>query len=75
MNVPQQGQGFGSWSEVLAYAEAKRLLRYKAPMDYHGGTVVVLEVKGERILCKPYAKDTDPFWADAGHLNRISVPG
>lgn len=71
------------WNETLQAARAGRRLNYKAPMNVRGvnfyqsndGTAWTYKVVGDRIKFHPSPSEGDPFFADAGHADRITVVG
>lgn len=71
------------WIEILQAARAEQRLNYKAPMNVRGvnfyqsddGTSWTYKVVGKRIKFHPSSLEGDPFFADAGHADRITVVG
>lgn len=63
--------GFRNWAEVQAYVLTYGIAWYLAPMD-RAPVACRAETKGRRIrMFPPRSSDADPFWADAGHLDRF----
>ena len=78
---------FESWPDVLSYARTSEPLYYQAPLDryatqlYAGKDPPGYEVKARTIRIYPPGsagrgrnRTSDPFNADAGHLERFSRP-
>lgn len=71
---------FSSWPEVLTYAKTGAPLYYQAPMDTRP-TAVRYEARSRTIRIFPPGstgrgrlRTSDPFTADAGHLDRFHKP-
>lgn len=62
---------FATWTEVLAWVHAGKRIRYHAPLDIFPRHVFA-RVRGKRLRIDPLTKDADPFWADSGHLSRVT---
>lgn len=81
---------FATWADVLAYAHAGGSLYYKAPLDLQpthltkagkARSARTYEARARTIrICPPgcigrgRSRRSDPFTADAGHLDRFSRP-
>ncbi len=66
---------FDSWAEVVAWATKHGWLYYHAPLDQTRTWVNVVRVyKNGKLRLDPQTCDTDPFTADAGHLDRMRRP-
>ncbi len=73
-------QPFAIWAEVLAHVAAGQPIWYQAPLDYrpvHVQAVLYRHWRGRhvqkptKVRVYPPSSDCDPFWADAGHLDRF----
>ncbi len=72
---------FPTWEAFLCHLSGGgrpdrevRWIWYKAPLDYRARFVHVRKVyKNGKVRIDPCTPDADPFTADAGHLDRISV--
>ena len=71
-------QKFETWDQVLEYVTKGKCsldscgIYYQAPMDYR--PVLVLAKRrgnGRKVRIIPPGLLADPFWADAGHLDRF----
>lgn len=69
---------FDSWPDLLAHIRAGGSVRYHAPLDVRPVSVLAT-VRGRTDRAKvrviPCSRDADPFWADAGHLDRFRCDG
>jgi hypothetical protein len=79
---------FGSWSEVMAHAQAGRPLYYQAPLNHQATRFLPgsnqsfsYQAKGRTIRMWPpgstgrgKSRTADPFNADSKHLDRFSHP-
>jgi len=72
------------WEEILQAARAGQRLNYKAPMNVRGvnfyqsndesaWTYKVVGKRRQEIKFHPSPSEGDPFFADAGHADRITV--
>jgi hypothetical protein len=66
---------FDSWDAVLTFVRAGGRLYYQAPLDYRPVAVgASVRGNGRKVRVVPPTRDCDPFWADAGHLDRMRQP-
>jgi hypothetical protein len=69
------GEGFNSMAEVIAHLRTGRPLYYKAPMSYSAARIdnVARPFGKNRIYIRAdrLDRDSDPFTAGAGHLDRF----
>ena len=76
-------QPFATWAEVLAHVGARQPIWYQAPLDYRPVRVRAVTLRRQRwtrlqpteVRVYPSSMDCDPFWADAGHLDRFRRRG
>lgn len=64
-------QPFESWQAVLDSVKIGEKLWYHAPLDITPRSVRCESRRGNKVRVFPWTKQTDPFTADSGHLDRF----
>ena len=71
---------FATWAEVLTHVAGGQPIWYQAPLEYAPVRVQAMPYRRQRgvrlqkptkVRVYPPSSDCDPFWADAGHLDRF----
>ena len=74
MPLPPTFVPFTTWHAVIEHVRLGKATYCQAPLDYRPVYVLArcgIDQLRDFIRVTPPSTDADPFWADAGHLDRF----